>query len=191
MISEVFAAENNKPLSLYDYNLFLSAADKKKQETILKYKNRSNADNSLIGIALAKSALTKVFGLHGNELEFGFGTGGKPFLINRPDIFFNISHSHSLVVCAVADTPIGIDVEKIRSYNKRLADKVFGKEIALKLCNSPDCDAEFTKLWTEKEAVLKLTGEGISGIRNQLSTDAYKLETVLYKDYYITTAIYK
>ena len=53
-----------------------------------------------------------------------------------------------------------------------------------RVMSADDPDAEFTKLWTRKEALLKLTGEGIT---DDIKTVLYKynnvkIETVLDKD---------
>ena len=45
------------------------------------------------------------------------GKNGKPM---TNGCYFNISHSHGLVACAVSDVPVGIDVEKIRPVPPRL-----------------------------------------------------------------------
>ena len=71
-------------------------------------------------------------------------------------------------MCAVADFPIGVDVECVRSYNERLAQYTMNdREFAsIKASSSPDI--EFVRLWTMKEAVAKLSGRGINNIKNLL-----------------------
>ena len=47
------------------------------------------------------------------ELKVAVDSAGKPFLPDRPDIHFSISHSDEVVMCVVADHPVGCDVERI------------------------------------------------------------------------------
>lgn len=191
MIIKVFAVEKNEPLSEHNFSVLMSTAHKDKKQTILNQRIKSNADNSLIGIALAKYALSEVFGLHGNELEIEYMPNGKPFIKNVSDVHLSISHSDNVTVCAVSDLPVGVDVEKIRNFNHSMSEKVFGVKITRMLSESATPNKDFTRLWTEKEAILKLTGEGISGIRKNLNLTEYNSKTTFYKNYCITVVTKK
>lgn len=83
--------------------------------------------------------------------------GGKPYFPDRPDICFNLSHSHGAVVCAVHNRPVGVDIEKFRSAPKRLAG---GME-----------DRVFFYRWTAKEASVKREGKGIGALRRDFEAD--------------------
>ena len=50
---------------------------------------------------------------------------GKPFLINAVEIHYNISHSGSYAACVVADLPVGIDIEQIKSADITIAEHFF------------------------------------------------------------------
>lgn len=86
------------------------------------------------------------------------GNNGKPM---ASDCYFNISHSHGLVACAVSDVPVGIDVEKIRPVPPRLMDILSPQER-----ESVRCDADFFRLWTLKEALIKCRGGVLGQIRH-------------------------
>lgn len=91
-----------------------------------------------------------------------YGEKGKPYLKND-GIFFNISHSDSLVLCSVCESEIGCDVQKIQEYRPRVAERFFcEKEISL-LRKSDDQSRTFIKLWALKESILKKQGDGIGG----------------------------
>ena len=47
------------------------------------------------------------------DLAIDVDPGGKPRLRDFPDIHFSVSHTDGLVMCAVADRPVGCDVERI------------------------------------------------------------------------------
>ena len=52
--------------------------------------------------------------------EVAKGEEGKPFFPGRPDICFNLSHSHGAVACAVHNRDIGVDIELVRQPPKLL-----------------------------------------------------------------------
>ena len=123
---------------------------------ILQIKNDRKRAESLAGLYL----LSQMADLSGGE--YISGSGKKPYLSRGPE--FNISHSGGVVVCAVDDRPVGIDVEEIRAVRDRdgLASRYFCSEEIEKMKASADPKLEFLRIWTKKEACLKLTGEGLT-----------------------------
>jgi 4'-phosphopantetheinyl transferase len=93
-------------------------------------------------------------------------SGGKPFLPDRPDIEFNLSHSRDYALLAVsAGAPVGIDVECIRSVSDplKLAARVWPESERVWLQSQPSerlLDAFFVG-WTRFEARQKALGRGI------------------------------
>jgi 4'-phosphopantetheinyl transferase len=88
---------------------------------------------------------------------------GKPFFANA-EIHFNLSHTGSAVVAAFSDSAVGIDIE---SRGRRrdfvgIANRFFHPSEADAIARSKD-EEHFLRLWTGKEAMLKLSGEGLSG----------------------------
>ena len=127
-------------------------------------------------------ALKIATGKLGYTPEIHIGENGKPYI---DGVHFNISHSHNLVVCAFGEHDIGIDVEKIRDYRPRVAEKFHPEEIA-HLEKSADKNLEFFKIWTMKEAYLKCLGTGLS---KALSFNVFKIpnmHTEIKDDYIIS-----
>ena len=60
---------------------------------------------------------------------------------------------------AVSEDEIGVDTEKLRPPEKAVIRRCFTEEEAERAQASAE---SFTRLWTEKEAVLKLLGTGFS-----------------------------
>ncbi len=85
---------------------------------------------------------------------------GKPFLKDYPEFHFNISHSDNLAAVAFSNTSIGVDIEKKRSVNLKIADRFFAAD-EQKTVTDPD---SFFYVWTRKEALLKQKGEGLKNI---------------------------
>ena len=102
-----------------------------------------------------------------NGLECGtvvFEENGKPrFAGDR--LFFSISHSKDVCAAAIADVPVGVDVEVCRSnYNARMVER------SLTEAEKAAFDGDFTRLWCRKEAVAKMTGKGITGYPSYIDT---------------------
>lgn len=96
-------------------------------------------------------------GIGGEEILYS--EHGKPYLAGNDDVFFNVSHSGNLAVCAVSPRQVGVDVELVRKFDEPLKRHVFN--------TPPLSDAECTRLWTVKESVMKYFGTGISlGAKN-------------------------
>ena len=75
---------------------------------------------------------------------------GKPFFPTRPDIFFSLSHSGNFVLCALSDTPVGIDIEKIRPLKPGIDERVRSQE-------ERTC-FDFFSSWVLKESFIKWQG---------------------------------
>ena len=79
-------------------------------------------------------------------------------------IYWSISHKTLFVCGVVAPSPIGIDIERIRSFSDGLFRKTAG-EREWKLADMEnDAVMTFFRFWTAKEAVLKATGIGIKDL---------------------------
>lgn len=95
-------------------------------------------------------------------LTFNYNEHEKPFLADHPDLFFNISHCKNGIAVVVASHPVGIDIESFRDAEHGLLEMTMNPEERQQIASSEDPTAEFTRLWTRKEAVFKLRGTGIT-----------------------------
>lgn len=108
---------------------------------------------------LLREALCEEFGLEG-DFNFVYGPHGKPELEGHPEVHFNLSHCSSCVCCVVGHSPVGIDVEDIQ-FDEALAQSVMSPDELASIAAAARPDVEFTTLWTMKESLLKLSGEGL------------------------------
>lgn len=114
--------------------------------------------------ALLERAVRQVWGWE-TLPEIARLSGGKPFFPGHPEHHFSLSHSGALALCALADCPVGADIEVVRPRSTGLPAYVFkGAEYDRFLALGGDWDAFYT-LWTEKESILKYTGEGLKALR--------------------------
>jgi 4'-phosphopantetheinyl transferase len=90
---------------------------------------------------------------------FLYNEYGAPYIEGGP--YFSISHCKSGIAVAVCETPIGIDIETVRSLKSDLIRKTMSKPEQEYIISSANPEVEFIRLWTQKEALLKLQGTGI------------------------------
>ena len=113
---------------------------------------------------------------------------GRPYLRNCP-YYVSISHSHGAVACAVSETPVGIDIEKIKPVKTRLVNYACLPE-EQEYVNAQEApvitDGEtllrFFAVWTGKEACFKKNGGNMLSI-NTLSLDR---TTAVVDGYFVT-----
>ena len=77
---------------------------------------------------------------------------GKPYTDGAE---FSLSHTDGLTVCAVSDSPVGADCEKVRSINNK--ERILARFAKLQTENLTD--KEFFEKWTTFESRVKLFGE--------------------------------
>ena len=136
---------------------------------------------------LLKEGLREIYGID-EDVEFEYSPSGKPYLKGFEGIHFNISHCPKCVCCAISDSPVGIDVEEIQ-YDRALAETVCNRNELDVILKSPHPEIEFTKLWTKKEALLKMTGEGLrNDLSDVLSSPLCSFHTEVFDGYICTSA---
>jgi 4'-phosphopantetheinyl transferase len=94
------------------------------------------------------------------------GPHGKPVLAgdHAGRLHFSLSHSGLAVAVAAGDAPVGVDLEEVRPRAATdLAARFFSEDERRLVAGAADPGAAFVRLWTRKEALLKATGEGITG----------------------------
>ena len=132
-----------------------------KRDRIRRQKIRQNADNMLAGAVLARYLLWREFRIPYTAV-IAYGPYGKPYLLDYPEVHFNISHSGQYVASAVCDRSVGIDIQEIVPYSVDVAAAVCNLEEMAYLKASTVPAREFARIWTKKEAFAKLTGSGIA-----------------------------
>ena len=126
--------------------------------------------------------------LMGIEVEWQYNEHGKPYFEDGP--FFSISHCKAGIAVAVGDKPIGIDIESIRHADPELIERTMNAEERQQI----QSDRDFTRLWTQKEAVAKALGTGITSfeqLQNILSIYRNIEISTKEKDNYIYSIAYE
>ncbi|MCL2223133.1 MAG: 4'-phosphopantetheinyl transferase superfamily protein [Oscillospiraceae bacterium] len=153
-------------------------------EKIGRIKSSSQKGLSAAVYALLRYALAVKYGID-EPVLFDYGKNEKPRLKDFPYIHFNLSHTASAVACALSDSPIGVDVQRISNVSDKVAERVLTKQEFKEFLQTENQDEYFCRLWTIKESLLKQTGQGIAAEFREMSADGFSDITV-YKgdDYY-------
>lgn len=112
-------------------------------------------------VELTEKTVHEILDCLENRIDFQYrhGPEGKPYWAKVEMPFFNISHSAGIVILAVSDVEIGIDIQKIKGKNELSMARRFYSEKETNLVEN-DCEI-FYKLWARKEALGKRTGQGV------------------------------
>jgi 4'-phosphopantetheinyl transferase len=93
------------------------------------------------------------------QVELELGENGKPRLRDGGALEFNLSHSEGLALVAVAERPVGVDVEAIQPgrATPALAERVLTADdvAAVQAAAPSERDGVFYRAWTRHEARLK------------------------------------
>ncbi len=149
------------------FDLFYSVMDESRKEKADRYKSESNRKLCILADYAARKMISEETGLSPDDIIFGCDSLGKPYAANA-DIFFSISHSGTLAVCAVSDLPVGADIEEISEKPLR----ILGKFACVSEKEFIGSDAgRATLVWTLKEAYFKAKGTGIASGLKTVSFD--------------------
>lgn len=155
-----------------EYSKWYSLMSKDKQSRVERFRFTDDKKRTICGEMLARKAIAEWCSITPESISFGIKEHGKPYAKDLP-VEFNISHSSDMVVCAVDDKPIGIDIEKIRPIDLTVAKHICTSEELLYLFDRTPTEQDFTyttdtkiitrflELWTKKEAYGKLCGYGL------------------------------
>lgn len=163
---------------------------------ILNFRNISDQYRSLAGKLLIRFAL----------FEEGYGKNillsckrdihNRPYLNQQLD--FNISHSGDYVICSITDNGrLGVDIEKMELIEIESFFFLFRESEIKEIDNQLE---NFYELWTQKEALSKAIGKGLSInlkdilIENGIGfyrTDFWKLKSLIFEEDYMFNLAYQ
>lgn len=121
----------------------------------------------LVAHAFLRLVLGESIGRPPETLRFARGTHGKPLLTGEDGLTpqFSLSHSGSVVACAVANEPVGVDVECAQPIPEgaAIAARIFSRDRQARWAAEPVPGRAATLLvgWTQFEALAKAQGGGL------------------------------
>ncbi|HSR04428.1 MAG TPA: 4'-phosphopantetheinyl transferase superfamily protein [Proteiniclasticum sp.] len=88
---------------------------------------------------------------------------GKPGFKKERNIKLSISHCEGAVAVVISDHEVGIDVERVRSYEREAARRILTeKEWSVLSKEKENPDELFFRYWTLKESYIKALGTGLA-----------------------------
>lgn len=180
-----------------DYNEAFLALSPEKRARVDKIRQRKDKMRTVFADRLARRLLSEALSVSPSSLSFTLGEFGKP-LLSGYDYYFNVSHAEDIVVCAISERPVGIDVERIREISPYIAKKYFSPNEQIYLFGheprdtdfnrplSPEARMRFFELWTAKEAYLKCRGTGMTHVKS-VDTTAFTFERHLLNEDYLVS----
>ncbi|MGQ3889346.1 4'-phosphopantetheinyl transferase family protein [Legionella sp. CNM-1927-20] len=181
-------------MSIYDYELAPNRIDiwqfsltqvADSMDTILNKEELARANRFYfphhkrqfsIARAMLRLILSRYLQIPPERVKFSYNKYGKPSVVNNQQLEFNISHSQDLALLAVGQQfPLGIDLEffSARPY-KGIAKNLFSLKEQEELATLPSYlqPLAFFNIWSQKEALIKACGMGLSYPTEQVSVNA-------------------
>ncbi len=168
---KVYGAKINNEVDKKLYEKALSYIPENKQKRIKRFLKYEDSLRTLIAEVLIRKIIMQELKIPNGEIFFKINNYGKPYLKDWDEFHFNISHSGKWVVCAISNKPVGIDVERIKDLNIKIADRFFSKEEVEDLYKIKKSERlkYFFDLWTLKESYIKADGRGLNIPLNSFS----------------------
>lgn len=169
---KIYLFNNPQDVTAQELERDLELLPQWRREVVMRYRFHSDRVLSARAFLLLQQALREVWGIE-DEITFDINEHGKPSIAGHPEVHFNMSHCKNGVLCVVNDQPVGCDIETIaKDLNPDLCRYAMNEQEVQQITAAKDPRVEFTRLWTMKEAVVKLTGEGLTTSLHDILTTA-------------------
>lgn len=106
----------------------------------------------------------KTCGFSQKEVELSKNPDGKYYIVDHPEVCFNLTHAGDYVAAVFDDQEVGIDIEWQREAKLQVARRFFAENEYAMLKNADSRDEQeklFTRIWTRKESYIKAIGLGM------------------------------
>ena len=136
--------------------LSASQLSNSRERKVSKYSLLEDRQRMIAAWLLLENSALSLFNIETKSLELLHLDNGKPYFKGFP-FHFNISHSHNVVVVALSEQEIGVDVEMI-DCNKELKERLLSRFTLSGDANEQPTREAFFERWSIYEADYKLTG---------------------------------
>ncbi len=157
----VYIADNNQQLPRDRYLNYLAQLPGAMAEKIQRFRHWEDAQASLYGKLMLIEGLQRYGHSAGALNDITFSDYGRPSLAGGPE--FNISHSGSLVMCALTtERKVGIDIEEVKDIDLDDFRSIWRQDEWDQINTADGSLIPFFTFWTKKEAIIKADGKGLS-----------------------------
>lgn len=153
--------------------MLLDFISESRKNYILRYHFEVDRRLSLYAALLTRMQLSIYTKIPADQLIFEKGAHKKPYLCNDSNVHFNYSHTKSCILLGISDTPIGVDIERVKDVPYSIMNSIFHPEEIKYIVQSKDEAIKsscFFQIWTKKEALLKYNGTGLTENMKQINT---------------------
>lgn len=167
---------------------------KEETERLLKFKFEKDRQTYCIAHGLKRVLLASLLNTN-TQIEIAAHHNGKPFIKHQHKsmaLHFSLGHSDKMIALAFQkNNPLGVDIEKIQQADKyeNVIHHFFTSDEQKQIANSDN--ATFFKIWTQKEAIGKVTGQGIANLHENTTPDNYEISTETLDGYILSTCFFR
>jgi 4'-phosphopantetheinyl transferase len=119
----------------------------------------------VVGRSMARALVAAVGDVAADDVAIGLAPTGQPIVVQPQGLFVSIAHSGDHVLAAVADRPLGVDIERVPAapLDERVVARICSPAELYELQAMPDADRPraFVSVWARKEAYGKALGVGM------------------------------
>ena len=157
------------PGNIDQWRFFVSGDEYERAD---RFRFKGHRTRFILSHALLRHMLQPYLNTRPEDISFSTGPFGKPEIAsaNPRNIRFSMSVSgHLMAVAVTRQTPVGVDVEKLRHLPDADAiarDFFRSDETEMIKTHSETKSTAFLRLWTRKEALLKAAGKGVPFLRH-------------------------
>ncbi|MDD2956733.1 MAG: 4'-phosphopantetheinyl transferase [Oscillospiraceae bacterium] len=150
MSIEIWTAKMERLLTPRESAAMLELLPAQRRERLLRIKQEEKRREPLCAYFLLRHALWEQY--RWRELPpMTYSSMGKPGFPDFPKVHFNLSHTAGAVLVALAQEPVGVDIEHIRPVSQRTVRRLAGAAT----------QRAFFQSWVRREARTKRSGAGV------------------------------
>ncbi len=146
-------------------------------EVYFFYDNADKTQRQQLSILAKRFIILK----SGADLTISKTKNGKPYFKELPNFHFNISHTEGALAIAFSNSFVGVDAEKLKTPNLRVAERFFTKAENEYIKQNPH--RHFFEIWTKREAFIKKNGLSLKDL-SSAKTDG--IRTFFVEEYAIS-----
>ena len=146
---QVWLARMERPLTECEYGDMMALLPDLRREKLCRLP-REKHQEVLCAYLLLRMALWEQYSWR-TLPTIAAGEHGKPYFPGHPEVHFSLSHTAGAAAAALAEVPVGVDIERIRPVSVRTMERVAGVRT----------ETAFFRSWVRREARVKRTGNGI------------------------------